>query len=194
MTFLYSNHSSECIESARFKFEFPPGFFPRLEKLAWGPKSAPRFPGTSPVRKGIIPRPPGWEFIPPIPDFSIGHFPRHFPRQGMSEGNSLGVSPGRGKFEGNSPVASYTVCTLKRSKLGEDTIEALQVLKFSTKQQRVSFMDHELAKAEDYALEGPLTEYALEELMATGQTEVLHDLLENTNTSSLFWSYPALDV
>lgn len=88
--------------------------------------------------------------------------------------------------------SSKETCTLKRSNLGEDTIEALQVLKFSIKQQRISFMDHELAKAEDYALEGPLTEYALQELMATGQTEELQDLLENTEMSSPFWSLPVV--
>lgn len=63
---------------------------------------------------------------------------------------------------------------------GEETIEALQVLKYSTKQQRILYVGHGIARDQEYTLEGPLTEYAIQELIASNSTEELRDLLTDT--------------
>ncbi|KAF7372508.1 Dimer-Tnp-hAT domain-containing protein [Mycena venus] len=67
----------------------------------------------------------------------------------------------------------------RRNRLQATLFEALQLMKYSYKQDRLSFTDDVLAKEEDYTIEGTLTEAAIRELMQTGKTEELGDLLRN---------------
>ncbi|KAF7372144.1 Dimer-Tnp-hAT domain-containing protein [Mycena venus] len=69
--------------------------------------------------------------------------------------------------------------TKRRNRLQATLFEALQLMKYSYKQDRLSFTDDVLAKEEDYTIEGTLTEAAIRELMQTGKTEELADLLRN---------------
>jgi hypothetical protein len=58
-------------------------------------------------------------------------------------------------------------------------VEALQVIKYSVKQRRLTFMDHYIAKPDDYTIEGPLTAYAIQELTEGNRGEELSELLVN---------------
>ena len=70
-----------------------------------------------------------------------------------------------------------------RNRLGPDLTEALQVLKFSTRQERISFMEGLLGKEEDYAIDGELTDHAYQELTAQGLWGELIDLQRNATNS-----------
>ena len=51
-------------------------------------------------------------------------------------------------------VSSKETCTLRRSNLQGNMLEALQVLKFDNKRDRFNFVDDLLAKPEDYSITG----------------------------------------
>ncbi|KAJ7681994.1 hypothetical protein DFH06DRAFT_971238, partial [Mycena polygramma] len=72
--------------------------------------------------------------------------------------------------------------TKRRNRIHPGLFEALQILKFAIKQDRLDFMNHLLAKEKDYTIEGDLTEAAIEELILAGKTDELADLLKNALT------------
>jgi hAT family C-terminal dimerisation region len=75
--------------------------------------------------------------------------------------------------------SSKETCTLRRSRLSPQLMEALQVLKFSFKQDRLTFTDDLLAVEKDYTIAGPVTAKAIEELISTGKIDELGELLAN---------------
>ena len=72
--------------------------------------------------------------------------------------------------------------TLRRNRLSPQVMEALQILKYYYKQEQLNFTSRLVAREEDYTIEGPLTEAAVEELWETGQYEVLEDLIRNSQS------------
>ncbi|KAG6822175.1 hypothetical protein H0H92_014960, partial [Tricholoma furcatifolium] len=65
--------------------------------------------------------------------------------------------------------SSKETCSLRRSKLSSKHMEALQILKFSYKQDRLSFTGDLLAKEEDYTICDPITSAAFDELIHTNR-------------------------
>ena len=76
--------------------------------------------------------------------------------------------------------SSKETCTLHRSQLSPQLMEALQVLKFSFKQDRLTFTDDLLVAENDYTIAGPVTARAIQELILTGKINELNKLLSNT--------------
>lgn len=70
--------------------------------------------------------------------------------------------------------------TLRRNRLSPEVMEALQILKYFYKQERLNFVSQLLAREDDYTIEGPITEAAMDELLRTGQYDVLDDLIRNS--------------
>ena len=79
--------------------------------------------------------------------------------------------------------SSKETCALRRNRISRHLLEALQVLKFSYKTQRLSFVE-ELAKEADYSIAGPVTQQAIDELLKAGELDELEDLVKNINNSS----------
>ncbi|VDC02215.1 unnamed protein product [Peniophora sp. CBMAI 1063] len=75
--------------------------------------------------------------------------------------------------------SSKETCTLRRSQLSTGLLEVLQVLKFHWRSEPLSFTSEWIANAEDYRVEGRVTEYAAWELIAAGKIEELADLYRN---------------
>ncbi|KAG1840695.1 hypothetical protein DFJ58DRAFT_809834 [Suillus subalutaceus] len=61
-------------------------------------------------------------------------------------------------------------------------MEALQIIKFSYRQDRLSFTDDLVAREEDYKLSGPLTQQAVEELISSGKLDELSCRMLTTTT------------
>jgi len=60
-------------------------------------------------------------------------------------------------------------------------LEALQVLKFSYKQDRLNFTSDLIAEEADYNISGPVSKEAIDELMSAGQLDELAELPANEN-------------
>ncbi len=80
--------------------------------------------------------------------------------------------------------SSKETCTDRHNRILPKLLEALQVRKFSLKQRRdgaFDFMESFVVREEDYAIDGTLTPYAIEELLSLGRLDELqnHDLLQN---------------
>ena len=73
--------------------------------------------------------------------------------------------------------SSKETCTLRRSNLSPTMLEALQVLKFIYKQDRLDFMEDLVADERDYTISGPVTPRAVDELMDAGNLRELDELL-----------------
>jgi hypothetical protein len=58
-------------------------------------------------------------------------------------------------------------------------LEALQILKFTYKQDRLNFTEDLVADERDYAISGPVTPRAVDELVAAGKLPELDELLTN---------------
>jgi hypothetical protein len=58
-------------------------------------------------------------------------------------------------------------------------LEALQILKFIYKQDRLNFTVDLVADERDYTISGPVTPRAVDELMAAGKFGELDELLAN---------------
>lgn len=78
--------------------------------------------------------------------------------------------------------SSKETCALRRNHLSHVLLEALQVLKFSYRSERLCFVE-EVAKEADYVISGPLTESAIDELMTAGKFEELSQLIKNSTES-----------
>jgi len=78
--------------------------------------------------------------------------------------------------------SSKETCTDRRNRILPKLLEALQIRKFSLKQRRdgaFDFMEGFIVREEDYAIDGTLTPYAIEELLGLGRLDELHNLLQN---------------
>ena len=71
--------------------------------------------------------------------------------------------------------------TLRRNRLHPSLMEALQVLKYRYKQERLNFTGHLVAREEDYSVGGPVTEAAIEELSTAGRYLELEELFDNAS-------------
>jgi hypothetical protein len=81
--------------------------------------------------------------------------------------------------------SSKETCTLRRNRVSRRLLEALQVLKYSYRSERLSFVeDLCIAEEANYTISGQLTESAIDELMAAGKYGELEDLIKNMNESS----------
>jgi hypothetical protein len=63
-------------------------------------------------------------------------------------------------------------------------MEALQMLKFSYKQDQLSFTDDLLAQEKVYTITGPVTPCTIAELVRAGRLQELDDLLANVEASA----------
>ncbi|KAF8958264.1 hypothetical protein BDZ97DRAFT_64455 [Flammula alnicola] len=80
--------------------------------------------------------------------------------------------------------SSKETCTLRRNRISRVLLEALQVLKFSYRSDRLSFVEGLIAKESDYTISGQLTEFAINELMGAGKIEELDELIQNMHSES----------
>jgi hAT family C-terminal dimerisation region len=76
--------------------------------------------------------------------------------------------------------SSKETCTLRRNRISRKLLEALQVLKFSYRSERLSFVDDLVAQECDYVISGPITEAAIDELMKAGNIVELSQLARNS--------------
>ncbi|EIN07956.1 hATC-domain-containing protein [Punctularia strigosozonata HHB-11173 SS5] len=76
--------------------------------------------------------------------------------------------------------------TLRRNRLSPELMEVLQFLKSYYRRESLSFTEDFVARPEDYAIEGPLTEYAYNELRNVGPegADELRFLLADSTESS----------
>ena len=80
--------------------------------------------------------------------------------------------------------SSKETCTPRRNRVSRVLLEALQVLKYSYRSERLSFVeDLSIAKEADYIISGQLTESAIDELMAAGKYGELEELIKNMHKS-----------
>jgi hypothetical protein len=79
-------------------------------------------------------------------------------------------------------LSSKETCALRRSLLSASLLEILQVLKHLYRQERLDFTSHWIAKEEDYSIERA-TEAAIAELVSTGKSEELLDLLRSMDAA-----------
>ncbi|KAJ8585239.1 hypothetical protein M405DRAFT_701506, partial [Rhizopogon salebrosus TDB-379] len=75
--------------------------------------------------------------------------------------------------------SSKETCTARRASLSPPVLEALQVLKFSYKQDRLNFTEDLVADEVDYNISGRVSKKAVDELVAAGNLEELAQLLAN---------------
>lgn len=70
----------------------------------------------------------------------------------------------------------------RRSRTDPSLMEVLQVLKYHCRHNQPAFrhMDDLAPKEQDYTIEGPVTATAARELIASGQYDVLRELLANS--------------
>ena len=84
--------------------------------------------------------------------------------------------------------------TLRRNRLSPELMKALQILKYYYKQELLCFSSQLLAHEEDYTIEGPVTEAAVDELLKTSQIHVLEDLLRDSRESEASTLYHTSSV
>jgi hypothetical protein len=81
-------------------------------------------------------------------------------------------------------LSSKETCSQHRDWLSPKLMEALQMLKFSSKQVWLSFTDDLLAQEKDYTITGPVTPCMIAELVRAGRLQELDDLLANVEAST----------
>lgn len=81
--------------------------------------------------------------------------------------------------------SSKETCTLRRNRISPKLLEALQILKFSYRSEQLSFVE-EVAKEADYEISGPVTETALDELIAAGKFTELDQLIQNSKDCIIY--------
>jgi hypothetical protein len=62
--------------------------------------------------------------------------------------------------------SSKETCTQRRNNISPTILEALQILKFIYKQDRLNFTEDLVADERDYMISGPVTPRAVDELIA----------------------------
>ena len=80
--------------------------------------------------------------------------------------------------------SSKETITARRSRLSGITVEMLQVLKYRFRRDRLNFCTDILAQEEDYTVEGPVTEYAVHELLQCNRIAELRQLFRNAEESA----------
>lgn len=81
--------------------------------------------------------------------------------------------------------SSKETCTLQRANVSPLVLEALQVLKFSFKQDRLNFTSDLVAEEADYNISGPVSGKAIDELTIAGKFDELDELLANENEDQM---------
>jgi hypothetical protein len=76
-------------------------------------------------------------------------------------------------------LSSKETCTIRRTNLSPPVLEALQMLKFSYKQDRLNFTEDLVADEVDYNISGRVSKKAIDELIAADNLEELSQLLAN---------------
>ena len=84
--------------------------------------------------------------------------------------------------------SSKETCTLRRNILSAALLEVRQVLKHLYKQERLDFMSQWVSRKEDYSIEYA-TETAINELVSSGKSDELVDLLRSMESSSAYWTF-----
>ncbi|KAJ2927910.1 hypothetical protein H1R20_g9190, partial [Candolleomyces eurysporus] len=77
--------------------------------------------------------------------------------------------------------SSKETCTLRRARLQPNMLEALQMLKYSFRQARLSFTDNILTKEDDYVIDGLPTEEELDKLLSQGNYEEIEKIYQASN-------------
>ena len=72
----------------------------------------------------------------------------------------------------------FSSCTLRRNRISPQLLEALQILKFALRKDRLNFTGELLAREEDYNIDLPR---AVEELIGEGKFTGLDELVLNTS-------------
>jgi len=70
---------------------------------------------------------------------------------------------------------------LHQNRISPQLLEALQILKFALRKDRLNFTGDFLAREEDYCIKGPLTQRAVEELIGEGKFMELDQLVLNAS-------------
>jgi hypothetical protein len=83
-------------------------------------------------------------------------------------------------------LSSKETCNVRRNRVSRVLLEALQVLKYSHRSERLSFVeDLIIAKEADYTISGQLTESPIDELMkARKYGELEESIKKNMHESS----------
>ena len=84
--------------------------------------------------------------------------------------------------------SSKETCTLRRNILSAALLEVRQVLKHLYKQERLDFMSQWVSRKEDYSIEYA-TETAINELVSSGKSDELVDLLRSMESSRAYWTF-----
>ncbi|KIK76401.1 hypothetical protein PAXRUDRAFT_170080, partial [Paxillus rubicundulus Ve08.2h10] len=79
--------------------------------------------------------------------------------------------------------SSKETCTGHRNKLSPMMLEALQILKFTYKQEQLNFTMDFVAEETDYTISGPVTPKAVDKLMAGRNLNELAQLFANEDDS-----------
>ncbi|KAG1847014.1 hypothetical protein DFJ58DRAFT_663489, partial [Suillus subalutaceus] len=69
--------------------------------------------------------------------------------------------------------SSKEICALQCANLSPSVLEALQMLKFSYKQDRLNFTSHFIAEEAGYNISGPVSRNAIDELVEAGKLDEL---------------------
>ncbi|KAG1835933.1 hypothetical protein DFJ58DRAFT_670169, partial [Suillus subalutaceus] len=77
--------------------------------------------------------------------------------------------------------SSKETCTDQHANLSPPVLKALQILKFSYKQDWLDFTLHLVAEETYYNILGPVSRNAIDELVAAGKLNELAQLLANEN-------------
>lgn len=81
--------------------------------------------------------------------------------------------------------SSKQSCEDHRNRATPKLFEALQFRKHALKKNRLNFTEqYDVAKEEDYTIEGQITDKAARELLSQGKLDILTELLSNTLESS----------
>ena len=72
---------------------------------------------------------------------------------------------------------------LRQNRILRELLEALQILKYSYRSERLSFVDSLLAKESDYNISGQLTETAIDKLIKEGKIEEINQLIKEMQDS-----------
>ncbi|KIJ19762.1 hypothetical protein PAXINDRAFT_7043 [Paxillus involutus ATCC 200175] len=78
---------------------------------------------------------------------------------------------------------SKKTCSDHHNKLSPTMLEALQIFKFTYKQEQLNFTMDLVAEEKDYMISGPITPKAVDELMAGGNLNELAQLFANEDDS-----------
>ncbi|KAG1718032.1 hypothetical protein EDB19DRAFT_1803506 [Suillus lakei] len=118
-------------------------------------------------------------FSPPLPAPPSNQYAQYMPMQHQKE--HIFPLLFRVAMDVLPTQASKETCTDRHANLSPTVLEALQVLKFSYKQDQLNFTSHLIAEEVDHSISGPVSRNAIDELMAACKLDELAQLLANEN-------------